>query len=64
MSLCSIKNPEQLKQYTPNELGKLMGLNRIPEVGRFRKNFNKSFNNQRVMTLIRLYHAVLLMGRS
>jgi hypothetical protein len=37
MALCRIKNPEQLKDYPPGELGKLIGLDRIPEVRYFRK---------------------------
>ena len=37
MALCRIKNPEQLKNYPPGELGKLLGLDRIPEVRYFRK---------------------------
>jgi predicted small metal-binding protein len=32
MALCRIKNPEQLKQYPAGELGKLLGLDRIPQV--------------------------------
>ena len=36
MFLCRIKNPEQLKKYPPGELGKLLGLDRIPEAGYFR----------------------------
>ena len=36
MALCRIKNPEQLKKHSPGELGKLLGLDRIPEVGYFR----------------------------
>lgn len=36
MALCRIKNPEQLKEYPPGELGKLLGLDRIPEVGYLR----------------------------
>ncbi len=36
MFLCRIKNPEQLKKYPPGEFGKLLGLDRIPEVGYFR----------------------------
>ena len=31
MYLCRIKNPEQLKQHKSGELGKLMGLDRVPE---------------------------------
>lgn len=32
MALCRIKNPEQTKQCKPGELGKIIGLDRIPEV--------------------------------
>lgn len=32
MALCRIKNPEQLKQCNPGELGRLIGLDRIPEL--------------------------------
>lgn len=32
MFLCRIKNPEQTKHHAPGELGKLLGLDRIPEV--------------------------------
>lgn len=32
MALCRIKNPEQLKQCNPGELGRLLGLDRVPEV--------------------------------
>lgn len=31
MALCRIKTPEQLKQCKPGELGKLLGLDRVPE---------------------------------
>lgn len=41
MALCRIKNPEQLKKYPPGEWGKLLGLDRIPEVGYFRKKFKQ-----------------------
>ncbi len=41
MALCRIKNPEQLKQYAPGELGKLLGLDRVPEVGTFRKKLQQ-----------------------
>ena len=37
MALCRIKNPEQLKKHPPGELGKLLGLDRIPEVGHFNR---------------------------
>lgn len=41
MVLCRIKNPEQLKKYPPGELGKLLGLDRVPEVGYFRKKLKQ-----------------------
>ncbi len=41
MALCRIKNPEQLKQHPPGELGKLLGLDRVPEVGYFRKKLKQ-----------------------
>lgn len=41
MALCRIRNPEQLKKYPPGELGKLLGLDRIPEVGYFRKKIRQ-----------------------
>jgi len=41
MALCRIKNPEQLKKQPPGELGKLLGLDRIPEVGYFRKKVHQ-----------------------
>jgi hypothetical protein len=36
MALCRIGNAEQLKNHSPGELGKLLGLDRIPEAGYFR----------------------------
>lgn len=41
MYLCRIKNPEQLKQYKPGELGKIMGLDRVPEAKCLRKKINE-----------------------
>lgn len=36
MALCRIKNPEQLKKHSPGEFGKLLGLDRVPQVEHFR----------------------------
>ncbi|WP_373494056.1 putative transposase [Aquiflexum sp.] len=36
MALCRIRNAEQLKSHAPGELGKLLGLDRVPEAGYFR----------------------------
>jgi hypothetical protein len=47
MALCRIKNPEQLKKYPPGEWGKLLGLDRIPEVGYFRKKIKQIINQAR-----------------
>ncbi len=47
MALCRIKNIEQLKGYPPGELGKLLGLDRVPEVGGLRKKFKQIFGQQK-----------------
>ena len=41
MSLLRIKNPEQLKQCPPGELGKLLGLDRVPEVKALRRKIGQ-----------------------
>ncbi len=41
MYLCRIKNPEQLKLYSPGELGKLFGLDRVPETTVLRKKLKE-----------------------
>ena len=41
MALCRIKNAEQLKKHPPGELGKLLGLDRVPEVGSFRRKLKQ-----------------------
>lgn len=41
MALCRIKNPEQLKQHKPGELGRLMGLDRVPELKCLRKKIKE-----------------------
>lgn len=40
MSLLRIKNPEQLKQCSPGELGKVLGLDRVPEVKTLRNKIS------------------------
>ena len=55
MALCRIKNPEQLKEYSPGELGKLLGLDRIPEVGYFRTKIQQITDQSRADEL----HSVL-----
>ena len=37
MALCRIKTAEQIRGYSPGELGKLLGLDRVPEVRCLRK---------------------------
>jgi len=45
MALCRIKNPEQLKNCSPGELGKLIGLDRVPEVKCLREKLDELFSN-------------------
>ena len=47
MTLCRIKNPEQLKKHPPGELGKLLGLDRIPEVSYFRRKIKQITDQSR-----------------
>jgi len=46
MALCRIKAVEQLQYETPGELGKLLGLDRIPEVRCLRKKLSQLSQNQ------------------
>jgi len=46
MALARIKNPEQLKQCKPGEIGKIIGLDRIPEVRCLREKI-KFLSDQR-----------------
>jgi transposase len=46
MALCRIKTNEQLRFETPGELGKLLGLDRIPEVKTLRKKIKQLCNDQ------------------
>jgi len=47
MALLRIKNVEGLKGYPPGELGKILGLDRVPEVGHLRKKFQQIFKQER-----------------
>jgi len=47
MSLCRIKNPEQLKQHRAGELGALIGLDRVPEVKCLREKINLIVNQSK-----------------
>lgn len=46
MALCRIKNPEQLKQCAPGEMGKLIGLDRVPEIKCLRLKMLELFDNK------------------
>jgi hypothetical protein len=46
MALCRIKAVDQLQYETPGELGKLMGLDRIPEVRCLRKKMSQLSQNE------------------
>lgn len=46
MALCRIKVVEQLQYETPGELGKLMGLDRVPEVRCLRKKLSQLSQNE------------------
>ena len=47
MALCRIKNPEQIKQCAPGEIGKILGLDRAPEVRCLRKKINQIVDQQK-----------------
>lgn len=51
MALCRIKSPEELKKQPPGEWGKLLGLDRIPEVGYFRKKIAQIYQQQKTDAL-------------
>lgn len=53
MALCRIKSPEELKKQPPGEWGKLLGLDRIPEVGYFREKIAQIFEQSKADTLQR-----------
>lgn len=52
MMLMRIKNPEQLKQYPPGEVGKFLGLDRCTEVGHFRLKLAQIYRQDNVDTLL------------
>ena len=54
MALARIKNPEQLKQCKPGEIGKAIGLDRVPEVSCLRKKIKLLSGQQKAQTLNRL----------
>lgn len=58
MALCRIKNPEQTKQCKPGELGKAIGLDRIPEVKCLREKVQvlADENKSRELSLVLLKH--------
>ena len=51
MALGRIKNPEQLKQCKPGEIGKIIGLDRIPEVKCLRQKIKLLSGQQQAQTL-------------
>lgn len=51
MALARIKNPEQLKQCKPGEIGKIIGLDRIPEVRCLRDKIKLLSGQQQAQTL-------------
>lgn len=53
MILCRIKNPEQLKQCAPGEMGKLLGLDRMPEIRCLRNKMSALFANNTTLELNR-----------
>lgn len=58
MALCRIKNPEQLKKHPPGELGKLLGLDRVPEVGYLRKKIRQVIDQSKTDLLhTELFHS-------
>ena len=55
MALCRIKNPEQLKKVPAGEFGKIIGLDRIPQVEYFREKIKQITDQSRCDEL----HSVL-----
>jgi hypothetical protein len=46
-ALLRIKRPEQLKEYRPEDLGRIIGLDRMPEVKTVRRKFTRMAALQR-----------------
>jgi hypothetical protein len=51
MALCQMKNPEQLKNHLPGELGKLLGLDRIPVAEYFREKIKQITDQSKAVEL-------------
>jgi hypothetical protein len=51
MALCRIKNPEQLKQCKPGEIGRIIGLDRVPEVRCLREKINLLVRQEKAQDL-------------
>ncbi len=51
-ALLRIKRPEQLKEYRPCDLGRILGLDRAPEVKTVRRKLNVLARKQRARTLM------------
>lgn len=50
MALCRIKNPEQLKQCKVGELGRIIGLDRLPEAKNLRSKLGQIVSQQKAPT--------------
>lgn len=50
MALCRIKNPEQLKQCKVGELGRIIGLDRLPEAKNLRSKLQQIVSQQKART--------------
>ncbi len=53
LALLRIKRPENLKEYSPEELGQLLGLDRAPEVKTLRRKLDQLAARQEGMNLMR-----------
>jgi len=55
MALCRIKNPEQLKQCKVGELGRLIGLDRLPETKNLRSKLHQIVGQKKPAILMSIY---------